>query len=199
MLLSQSLPAGSDAVAEAWQQTLNILHQQSFPLTLVQCWCRGGGPVARSHHLLPSLFTLLQRGQPGVRHAPGCKGPPWPCLQILLQRQWNWHQTMINCASRSVAMSICTLCLSFAEAVGRRQTVNDLRQQIQDLRRQLDNERSRAERAEFEHEDAMDQNDMLNKRWDDAASQGWPGQRGCVKLAGGVQAEAGCSRFKRHC
>eukprot|EP00891_Asterochloris_glomerata_P006915 jgi/Astpho2/6915/Aster-01782 len=50
------------------------------------------------------------------------------------------------------------------EAVGRRQTVNDLRQQIQDLRRQLDNERSRAERAEFEHEDAMDQNDMLNKR-----------------------------------
>ena len=52
--------------------------------------------------------------------------------------------------------------------------MTDLRQQIQDLRRQLDSERSSAERAEFEREDALDQNDVLNKRWDGAAGQGWP-------------------------
>ena len=119
-------------------------------------------------------------GADWCRTLTGLQGALRRCLHFLLQRQWNWHQILMACATQRGAVSnACSAC-GVAEALGRRQTVNDLRQQIQDLRRQLDNERSRAERAEFEREDALDQNDVLNKRWVGAAGQGWPVVRWAV-------------------
>ena len=133
--------------------------------------------MAGSHHL-PRLFTVLQRGQTGVRHSPGCKGPfaaacTSCCSDSGSVTRHRWPADM------ALSPHACSAC-GVAEALGRRQTVNDLRQQIQDLRRQLDNERSRAERAEFEREDALDQNDVLNKRWDGVAGQDWPVVRWAV-------------------
>ena len=67
VLLPLALSASGDADAGAWQQTLNNLHRQSDHSQCCNAGVEAVGWWQEATTCLPSLSTVLQRGQTGVR------------------------------------------------------------------------------------------------------------------------------------